>query len=214
MSALKEKTNGNVKTQPAPGPEATTAPTGAPVAPAPVSATPPAAPGIPELMAPLAEIQKFAEDIERAFGDFGLGMGRLTWPPSFFRRGRQMLTRGLEGMIPMGIWMPKIEVTQKGNEFVVSADLPGLAKDDIKVEASESMLAIQGERKSTMEKTEKGYHHSECTYGRFHREIPLPEGADIDKAAVTFKNGVLTVTVPTPAPKVAMRRLEIKDAHR
>lgn len=215
MNALKDKTNGNVKTQPAPGPEATTVPTGAPAAPNPASvATPtPAPPAMTEPWESWPEMQKFAEEIERVFDDFGVGFGRSHWPRELLRRGRRLFGRGLEGMSVPGTWMPRIEVTQKGNEYVVSADLPGLTKEDIKVEAADGMLTLRGERKSETEKSEKGYHHSERTYGQFFRSIPLPEGAEIEKIAATFKNGVLTVKVPTPAPKAATRQVEVKDGH-
>lgn len=215
MNALKDKTNGNVKTQPAPGPEATTVPTGAPAAPIPASvATPtPAPPAMNEPWESWPEMQKFAEEIERVFDDFGVGFGRSHWPRELLRRGRRLFGRGLEAMSVPGTWMPRIEVTQKGNEYVVSADLPGLTKEDFKVEAADGMLTLRGERKSETEKSEKGYHHSERTYGQFFRSIPLPEGAEIEKIAATFKNGVLTVKVPTPVPKAATRQVEVKDGH-
>jgi HSP20 family protein len=59
-------------------------------------------------------------------------------------------------------------------------------------------IVIQGEKRREPETTESGLHRSERNYGRFYRMIPLPEGAQIDKARAEFKNGVLEVRVPVP----------------
>lgn len=197
MNAVKEKTEVTPKAPAAATPE--------------TKGTPAVAPTAPWVTGPFAQLESFANDMERVFEEFGLG-GR-TFAPALFRRGRRLMGRGFEGMNAPALWMPRIEVSQKDNAYVVSADLPGLTKDDIKVEVSEGMLTIQGERKQTTEKTEKGYHMSECSYGSFYRDIPVPEGADVHKAEVIFKNGVLTVTIPATAPKVASRKLEVKEVH-
>jgi HSP20 family protein len=100
-----------------------------------------------------------------------------------------------------GVWAPAIEVKQMEGKLVVTVDLPGLKKDDVKVNVTDNALTLEGERKEEKEEKREGYYHSERRYGRFFRSVPLPEGADIDSAAAQFKDGVLEITVPVPEIK-------------
>jgi len=111
-------------------------------------------------------------------------------------------------------WTPSIEIRQSGNNLVIAADLPGLSENDVRVEASEDGLVIQGER--TQEKTEEegGVRRSERSYGRFYRLIPLPEGAKIDEAKANFNNGVLEVTIPVPESQQKRRQIPISAGQR
>ncbi|MDX1982690.1 MAG: Hsp20/alpha crystallin family protein [Bryobacteraceae bacterium] len=103
-------------------------------------------------------------------------------------------------------WMPAIEVTQKNGTMMVKAELPGMKKEEIKVEAVPGGLVIEGERKHEAEEKREGYFRSERSYGKFYRSIPLPEGAEIEKAKAEYVNGVLEVSVPVPAAKKEERR--------
>ena len=87
---------------------------------------------------------------------------------------------------------------QRNNELVIRADLPGLTKDDVKVDVTEDAVTIQGERKREHEEEKGGVYRSERSYGSFTRVIALPEGAITDQAKAIFKDGVLEVTTPTP----------------
>ena len=95
---------------------------------------------------------------------------------------------------------------------MVKADLPGLTKDDVKVELTDKLLTISGERKDEKEDKREGFYRSERSYGRFFRQIPLPEGVKTDKANATFRKGVLEVTMPAPKMESPARKLEIKEA--
>jgi HSP20 family protein len=95
-------------------------------------------------------------------------------------------------------WSPNIEVTEREGQLRVYADLPGLNKEDVKVEVTPEGLVIQGERKREHEEHEQGYHRSERSYGAFYRRIPLPESAKVDQARAEFHNGVLEVSIPVP----------------
>lgn len=112
-------------------------------------------------------------------------------------------------------WTPEIESFQRGDEFVVRADLPGLEKKDVSVEVQDDALVIQGERHSEHEDRRKGYYSSERSYGQFCRVVPLPEGAIADNAKATFKDGVLEVVMKAPPHELSRgRRLEIGDGTR
>jgi HSP20 family protein len=94
---------------------------------------------------------------------------------------------------------------------MVVRELPGMIKEEVKVEIIKGVLTIEGERKYEKEITKKGYFTTERAYGTFYRQIPLPEEAKIGEAKATFKNGVLEVVIPAPAlEKEVARKLEIK----
>ena len=113
--------------------------------------------------------------------------------------------------LPLGsLWSPQIEMFERDNELVLRADLPGLTKDDVKVELADGGITIEGERKNEHDEKGEGYYRSERSYGKFYRRLPMPDGVDPEDAKATFSNGVLEVTMP--APKHAgrkSRRLEI-----
>lgn len=147
---------------------------------------------------PFARMQRFSEEMHRIFEDFGVGRSLFG---SRSGRGREMEPR---------MWAPQIEVYERDNQLLVCADLPGLKKDDIKVEFNENMLTIQGERRHEFEETQEGYKRSERSYGSFYRSIPLPEDVDSENAKATFQDGVLKVTMPLPQRhQQRSRRIEI-----
>lgn len=101
-------------------------------------------------------------------------------------------------------FVPAIEVAEKANTLFVKVDLPGMKKDDVKVEVLPEGVTITGERREEKEEKREGYFRTERLYGSFERFVPLPDGAMVDKAAATFKEGVLEVKVPlgaTPKPE-------------
>jgi len=73
------------------------------------------------------------------------------------------------------MWSPQIETFQRGDQFVVRADLPGLRKEDINVEVTEQGITLQGERRVEHEEEREGYYRSERSYGSFYRTIPSPK---------------------------------------
>ncbi len=95
---------------------------------------------------------------------------------------------------------------------MVHADLPGMSKDDVKVEVADGMLTIEGHRKEEKQEERQGFTYSECRYGSFYRIIPLPEGTDPSKATAEFRKGVLEVTMPAaPRPEQKRRMVEVRD---
>jgi HSP20 family protein len=166
-----------------------------------------AAPMKPSI-SPFASMRRFAEDMDHLFESFGIP-SRFHWP-RFLTRGHEPFRRE-PGFVP-GEWSPKIDVLEREGHLVIRADLPGMSKDDVKVEIHENALTIHGERKSEKKDEREGYCYSECSYGSFYRAIPLPEGTDTSKAAADFRNGVLEVTVPVAARQESKtRRLEVKE---
>jgi HSP20 family protein len=107
-------------------------------------------------------------------------------------------------------WAPQVEVLQRGNNLVLRADLPGLRREDVHLEVDDGMLTISGERRYESESEEEGLYHSERSYGRFSRSIPLPPGTDGDAVEARFTDGVLEVTLPLPQEQSRARRIEIR----
>jgi HSP20 family molecular chaperone IbpA len=100
------------------------------------------------------------------------------------------------------LWSPQVESFRRGDKLVIRADLPGLSKDDVKVEIENGMLTISGEREDQHTEDRDNYYRTERSYGRFFRAVALPDGADADKCEATFKNGMLEVTIPAPSGKM------------
>ena len=93
-----------------------------------------------------------------------------------------------------GSGWPHIEVAKTGKEIKVIAELPGLDEKDVRVELSNHVLTIDGEKKSEIEERNRWF--SERYHGHFERRIPLDWDVDEDKIGASFRNGVLTVTLP------------------
>jgi HSP20 family protein len=108
-------------------------------------------------------------------------------------------------------WSPTVEVREVNGKLLVSAELPGLKKGDIKVQVTEDTLILEGERKQEKEEKREGYYHSERSYGHFYRSIPLPEGATLDKAAAEFTNGILEVSIPVAETKQKPREVPVYE---
>jgi HSP20 family protein len=157
-----------------------------------------------EWRGPFSLLDRFADEMDRVFDDFGFGR---SWLP---RPGRGWA--GLQQRGGANAWIPAVEVFHRNNELVVRAELPGLKKDEVKVEVADDMLTIQGERKREHEEEHEGLYRSERSYGTFRRVIELPPGTMPDQANATFKDGVLEVTMPAPSEQVRRgRQLEIKS---
>jgi HSP20 family protein len=152
--------------------------------------------------------RRFADEMDRAFGEFGHEGGwRL---PRLLARGRNLFR---ESAKEIGMpWSPRIDVHERDGKFIVHADLPGMTKDEVKVELFDDVLTIEGERKQEKNEEREGYSYSECSYGSFYRSVPLPEGVDTSKATADFRKGVLEVTMPVAvAAKPKARQIEVKD---
>lgn len=119
---------------------------------------------------------------------------------SFFGEGEQL------------DWTPAIETFQRGNEFIVRADLPGLSRKDLNIEVGDDALTITGERTYDHDEEREGVYRSERAYGAFRRIVALPEGALPETAKATFKDGVLEIKVQAPSHEARKgRRLEITE---
>jgi HSP20 family protein len=124
-------------------------------------------------LSPFGMIRRMNRELERTAGDLGLLGGDAGW-------------------------LPTIEVSESDGNLRLQADLPGLSPEDVRVEIGDNEIVIQGERRVEHKENDRGTRRTEREYGLFYRTIPLPEGAQVDQAKASFRNGVLEVTVPVP----------------
>jgi HSP20 family protein len=145
-------------------------------------------------------------------------------PVSLFRRVQNEMTRafaptgrnrasGRSDEVNPLVWVPAIDVSEQNGNLVVSAELPGLTDEDVTVEVSDDSIVIQGERQQEQEETQGGIHRTERRYGQFYRVIPLPDGADPDKARAEFVNGVLRISLPVAQGPSNVRQIPIQTSN-
>lgn len=130
------------------------------------------------------EMNRLFDDAFRGFGGTSLSPlmeGRLGWP--------------------------KIELSDTDKALTVSAELPGMTEKDVQIEIANGVLTIRGEKKS--ERNGEGRYFTERYYGAFERQIPLDD-VEEDKAQASFKNGVLTISLPKSGkPREGVKRIAI-----
>jgi HSP20 family protein len=106
---------------------------------------------------------------------------------------------------------PSIDVSETDSEIKIEAELPGVDQEDVEIVVADNLLTIKGEKKTEKEEKKKDYRLVERSYGGFARSITLPFAAEPDKANATFRNGVLTITLPKPPEmKAKAKKIAIK----
>ncbi|MCA2976975.1 MAG: Hsp20/alpha crystallin family protein [Myxococcaceae bacterium] len=106
-------------------------------------------------------------------------------------------------------WSPSVDIVETAEDFQVKAELPEVKREDVKVNVSDGLLRIEGERRFDKEDKSKKYHRVERFYGSFMRSFALPDGVEAEKARAEFKDGLLTVRLPKSA-KAQPRSVDVK----
>jgi HSP20 family protein len=148
---------------------------------------------------PFALLRRMTAEFDRAFDD------------PFFPSFRSPVFHGFtapEG----GAWLPRVDVFEKDNRLVTRVDLPGIKKEEVKVEVGDGYLTLSGERKLEKEEKKDNVYRTEREYGSFHRAVPLPKGVKLEEVKATFADGVLEVSVPLPVrAEATVRKVEIQE---
>lgn len=112
--------------------------------------------------------------------------------------------------VPSGelYFQPRADVEDRGNDLVATFDLPGMKKEQIKIDVTDSILTVSGERQ--IEKEDRKLLTKEISYGSFSRTINLPEKVQAEKAAAKYENGVLEITLPKAGPSQKATKVTIK----
>jgi HSP20 family protein len=125
---------------------------------------------------PLGEIDSFRREMDRMFDNF--------------------FGRGADVAEPSLTWYPSVDIKETKDDFVLMAEVPGMSKDDIKINISENTLTIKGEKKEEKKEEDQNYHRVERRYGSFQRSFTLPTQIQESKVKAAYKDGVLTITMP------------------
>lgn len=160
---------------------------------------------------PFSFLRRFGEEMEHLLEDFGTTAQQSSRSNAMAQRGGGMTMRSRD---EMSAWAPQVEVAEQSGQIVIRAHLPGMNKDDVTVELGDDAVILRGERRQEREEEREGFYVSEVSYGAFYREIPLPEGVNVENAQARFRDGVLEITVPAPERAPQRRQLEVQDETR
>jgi len=151
------------------------------------------------MVEPFDDFRRFEDMMNRMFEGF--------WGRPATRR---LLPSGERGaVVPAEIREPFIDVIENDKEIIATAEMPGLEKEDIKINVTEDRLEISAETKHEEKKEEKGYIYRERRSGSYYRAVSLPSPVDPDNSKATYKNGVLEIKMPRTEIK-KKRPLEIE----
>jgi len=106
-------------------------------------------------------------------------------------------------------WIPAVDLAEEQDRYILTADLPGVTKEDIDLSLTDDVLTLKGSRKAESEEKKKGYHRVERSYGSFQRSFRIPGGVDGSKIEANFKHGVLNVVLPKPEES-RPRQIDVK----
>ena len=130
-------------------------------------------------LSPFEEMERVAEDLfRRPFSLLG---------PSWLQRMRMPVMEEVT---------PTVDIFEEGDEFVVKAEIPGINKEDISVDITDSTVVISGQKKKEEKVEEKNYYRMERSFGSFSRSLRMPAEVQTDKANAKFKDGILEIRVP------------------
>ncbi len=119
--------------------------------------------------------------------------------------------RRLDGDSPVTDWVPAVDIVEEKDRFLLRADVPGVAADDIDVSMDAGVLTVAGERRAEDRSEDAGVQRIERVSGRFFRRFTLPETADADGITAKCRDGILEVAIPK-MPEIQARRISVEAA--
>ena len=106
-------------------------------------------------------------------------------------------------------FVPRVDIVEADKAFEIHVAVPGMNKEDFKLDLNDSLLTISGERKFTKEKKENSFHSIETQYGSFSRSFTLPENVDANNISAKYVNGILEITVPKDEKKTLKTTIKV-----
>ena len=106
-------------------------------------------------------------------------------------------------------FVPRVDVVENEKAYEIHVAVPGMNKEDFKLDLNDNYLTVSGERKFTKEQKDKNYHSIETQYGTFSRSFALPENVDAQKINAKYNNGILEITVPKDEKKVLKTTIKV-----
>jgi HSP20 family protein len=117
---------------------------------------------------------------------------------------------GREQALTVFDWVPAVNISETDKAYVVKADLPEVAKENVKITHEDGVLTIQGERRQEKRSENEKFHRVESSYGKFLRRFTLPEDTQAEGIEATFKEGALSVVIPkAEAKRPAVRQIPV-----
>lgn len=110
----------------------------------------------------------------------------------------------------LGAFTPKVNTREGEFAYHIDVDLPGVKKDDIKIDVHDNILTIHGERNYKEEIKEEDYYKVETSFGKFQRQFTLPDNVDVENISASSNDGVLEVVVPKLEKAVEKKTIEVK----
>ena len=93
-------------------------------------------------------------------------------------------------------WMPAVDIREENNQYLLTADIPGVNRKDIEITLEEGVLTVKGERNTETDVSEQGYRRRERTHGTFMRQFTLPDTVNATGISASARDGVLEITIP------------------
>ena len=137
---------------------------------------------------PRRELDTFGRTMRRFFDDFDNNFLNIT------------------PLMNRGNFMPFVDINEDRENLYFIVELPGLAKDDVKLTIAEGTLTIRGEKKREQEHQDRNFYRMERSYGEFVRQFTLPEGVKEEDVEADFKDGILEIIVPKKEPSKPKER--------
>jgi HSP20 family protein len=106
-------------------------------------------------------------------------------------------------------FVPRVDVFEDEKAFEIHVAVPGVNKEDFKLDLNDNLLTVSGERKYTKERKENNFHTVETQYGTFKRSFSLPENVASDQIQARYNNGILEITVPKDEKKALKTTIKV-----
>jgi HSP20 family protein len=106
-------------------------------------------------------------------------------------------------------FVPRVDIVENEKSFELHVAVPGMNKEEFKIDLNDNFLTVSGERKFTKEKKENNFHSIETQYGSFSRSFALPENVDASKINAKYENGILEINVPKDEKKTLKTSIKV-----
>lgn len=106
-------------------------------------------------------------------------------------------------------FVPRVDVVEDEKAYEIHIAVPGMNKEEFKIDLNDNFLTVSGERKFSKEKNEKNFYSLETQYGSFSRSFTLPENVDAQKISARYNNGILEITVPKDEKKTLKQSIRV-----
>jgi HSP20 family protein len=163
--------------------------------------------GTASALRPWRPFDSLRREIDQLFDEFDGGVWRWPFRRSFFDIEPFRRSEAVFGAAPA------VDVAETDKAYEIAAELPGMSDKNVEVKLADGVLTIKGEKQEEKEEKKKDYYLHERSFGSFQRAFQVPDGVDADKIEASFKNGVLTVTLPKSAQaQKTAKKIDVKAA--